>query len=86
MIKLKKTKILRPLRALIIAFIVMFICGLNWWRVIGDKLSLLGTVICIAAAAGAVICIVLSSILSKLIESVDEELYALRKNMEKQNK
>lgn len=77
-------RILYPLWGLIAVFIVMFICGLNWWRVIHDTVSLLGTVICIAASVGVVICIVLSVILSIFFESVDEELSRLGKKLEKQ--
>ena len=47
-------KILYPLWGLIVVFIIMFICGLNWWKVIHDTVSLLGTVICIGAAVGVV--------------------------------
>ena len=77
-------RILYPLWGLIAVFIIMFICGLNWWRVIHDPLSLLGTVICIAASVGVVICIVISEILSKLFESVDEELSRLGEKLKKQ--
>ena len=77
-------RILYPLWGLIAVFIIMFICGLNWWKVIHDTVSLLGTVICIAASVGVVICVALSVVLSKLFESVDEELSRLKKKLEKQ--
>ena len=79
---MNKKKILYPIRGLIAVFIVMFICGLNWWRVTGDGLSLLGTVICIAASVGFVICVCMSIILSKYIESVYEEFSRLNKKIE----
>jgi len=79
---MNKKKVLYPIRGLIAVFIVMFICGLNWWRVTGDALSLLGTVICIAASVGTVICVCMSIISSKYIESVDEEFTRLNKKIE----
>ena len=79
---MNKKKILYPIRGLIAVFIVMFICGLNWWRVTGDALSLLGTVICIAASVGFVICVCMSIVLSKYMESVDEEFFRLNKKIE----
>jgi len=79
---MNKKNILYPLWALIVVFIVMFICGLNWWRVTGDALSLLGTVICIAASVGVVICVCMAIIISKYMESVNEEFLRLNKKIE----
>ena len=70
---------LYPIQGLVAVFIVMFICGLNWWRVTGDALSLIGTIICVAATVGFVICAVLLIVLSKYMETVNKELYRLKK-------
>ena len=71
---------LYPLWCLTIALAIVFIVGLNWWRVeqVAPEFSSTGRAIYISALIGAVICIVVSVVLRKYFESVSEEQYKLK--------